>query len=216
MQDEIDLFDWMDEVENDGDEVINVRADDDRDELSDGDSIAVEFTHAFERTTNTLIGEVTDVTNDVVDGHVVTFEADGVTYVVRGQRVEKYGESGSYRLKGFYSARESDDETLVADGGRNGPHPTTVPANADERTDETSDTLADRVPDNVREMQTTAMRDADPEGYWATDAPVCLNCRTVNVTAYGGGKRMMKVDGKTYVAEECHDCEQPTIQYLQG
>ena len=139
MQDEIDLFDWMDEVENDGEEVINVRTDDDRDELSDGDSVAVEFAHAFERTRNTLIGEVTDVTNDAVDGHVVTFEADGVTYVVRGQRVEKYGESGSYRLRGFYAACDSDGETVVADGGRNGPHPTTVPANADERTDELTD-----------------------------------------------------------------------------
>lgn len=93
------------------------------------------------------------------------------------------------------------------------PHPTVNVATDDSPQ---TDGLAAKVPPNADEMQTNAMRDADPEGLFATDAPICLHCRAVNVTAYGGGKRMMELGGKTYVAEECHDCEQPTIQYLRG
>jgi len=77
------------------------------------------------------------------------------------------------------------------------------------------DDLRELVPDDLRDIQADAYQNQKDADLWVTDVPVCLNCQSPNVVAYGGGKQVVRVDGVDLVGETCHDCEQETVQVLE-
>jgi hypothetical protein len=76
------------------------------------------------------------------------------------------------------------------------------------------DTIRDLVPDDLADIQADAYRDGEDADLWASDIPVCVNCQSANLAAYGGGKQVVRVNGVDLVADQCHDCDQMTVQVL--